>query len=187
MKSNKTIIIIATLFVAISLKAQKVTIDLDKSADFSNYKTINFLGWQKDSDQLLNDFDKKRLRDAFANEFQGRGFSRVENNADIEITLYLVLEQKTSTTGYTNYYGGHYSGYRRGSWGWGNGYASTSYSQSDYIKGTLVMDVFDAKTKKLIWQSVASGTVKEDPKKREKAIPKTVNKMMKKFPIKTIK
>ncbi len=185
---KKTIIFISALLLTITLNAQKVTVDLDKSVDFSNFKTIDFLGWQKDSDQLLNEFDKERLRKAFTNEFNTRGLKKEENgNPDLEITLYLVLEQKTSTTGYTNYYGGHYSGYRRGGWGWGNGYASTSYSQNDYIKGTLVMDVFDAKTKNLIWQSVASGTVKEDPKKREKAIPKTVNKMLKKFPIKPIK
>lgn len=185
---KNTIILISALFLTITINAQKVTVDLDKSIDFSNYKTIHFLGWQKDSDQLLNDFDKERMRDAFVNEFQIRGFIRAEkDNADIEITLYLVLEQKTSTSAYTNYYGGHYSGYRRGAWGWGNGYASTSYTQSDYIKGTLVMDVYDAKTKKLIWQAAASGTVKENPKKREKSIPKTINKIMKKFPIEPLK
>ena len=68
-------------------------------------------------------------------------------------------------------------------WGWGNGHANTTYSENDYIKGTLVIDVYDNSTNQLIWQGVASGTVKENPKKREKSIPKTVGKLMKKFPI----
>jgi len=49
------------------------------------------------------------------------------------------------------------------------------------------MDVYDNTTNQLIWQGVASGTVKENPKKREKSIPKMVNKLMKKFPIQPTK
>jgi len=45
------------------------------------------------------------------------------------------------------------------------------------------MDVFDGETMELIWQGVATGTVKEKPEKREKSIPKTIAKLMKKFPI----
>jgi uncharacterized protein DUF4136 len=183
MKLKSTLLILVALILTTQVKAQKVTVDLDKEADFSNYKTITFLGWQKDSDKLLNDLDKERMRNAFANEFKARGLQKGGEDADIAISLFLVLEQKTSTTAYTNYYGGGYSRYHRGGWGWGNGYSSTSYSESDYIKGTLVMDVFDNKTNKLIWQAVASGTVKENPKKREKSIPKTVAKLMKDFPI----
>jgi hypothetical protein len=106
-------------------------------------------------------------------------------DADLAITLYLVLEQKTSTTAYTNYYGGRgYGRYSRGSWGWVNGYANTTYSESDYIKGTLVIDVYDNSTNQLIWQAVASGTVKENPKKRDKGIPKLAAKMLKKIHVK---
>jgi hypothetical protein len=94
-----------------------------------------------------------------------------------------VVDQKTSTTAYTNYYGGAGYGYRRGGWGWGSGHTTTTYSESDYLQGTLIMDVFDNESKELIWQGVATGTVKEKPEKREKSIPKTVGKLMKKFPI----
>ena len=184
MKPKNTLLLIVAIAVASQVNAQKITVDFDKEADFSNYKSVAFLGWQKDSDKLMNDLDKERMRNAFVGEFESRGLTRSDDeNADLAITLYLVLEQKTSTTAYTNYYGGGYGRYGRGSWGWGNGYANTSYSESDYIKGTLVMDVYDNNTNKLIWQGVASGTVKENPKKRDKSIPKTVGKLMKKFPI----
>jgi len=49
------------------------------------------------------------------------------------------------------------------------------------------MDVFDNETKKLVWQAVATGTIKEKPEKREKSIPKTIKKLMKKFPIAPVK
>jgi hypothetical protein len=181
-------IILLALVVNTQANAQKITTDLDKNADFSKYKTITFLGWQKDSEKLVNDLDKERMRNAFVAEFKARGMKKGDENADLAITLYLVLEEKTSTTGYTNYYGGpRYGRYNRAVWGWSNGYANTTYSENDYIKGTLVMDVFDTKTNQLIWQAVASGTVKENPKKRNKSIPKMISKLMKKFPIQVIK
>jgi hypothetical protein len=97
------------------------------------------------------------------------------------------VTQESSTTAYTNYYGG--SGYRYGrrGRGWGNGYSTTTFTENDYLKGTLVMDVFDGESQELIWQAVATGTIKEKPEKREKSIPKTVSKLMKKFPIAKVK
>jgi len=176
---------IVVLTLAGQVNAQKVTFDSDKNAVFTNFKTITFLGWQEGSEKLLNDLDKERMRGAFVNEFKARNMEKGGEDADIAITLFLVQEQKTSTTAYTNYYGGAggYGGYGRGGWGWGNGYSNTTYSESDYVQGTLVMDVYDNSTKKLIWQAVASKTVNENPKKREKSIPKAVAKIMKKFPI----
>ena len=181
---NILALMLVSLF-ATQVIAQKITADFDKNADFTQYKSITFLGWQNGSEQLMNDLDKERMRNAFVTEFKARGMEKGGEDADLAVTLYLVLEQKTSTTAYTNYYGGGggYGRYGRGGWGWGNGYANTTYSENDYIKGTLVMDVYDNKTNQLIWQGVASGTVKENPKKRDKSIPKTVAKLMKNFPI----
>ena len=131
----------------------------------------------------MNDFDKKRMRDAFQSELGARNLKLDESSTDMAISLYIVVSQQTSTTAYTNYHGGTGYGYRRGGRGWGNGHSTTSYSQNDYLQGVLVMDVFDVNTKKLIWQGVATGTVNEKPEKREKSIPKMVKKLMKKFPI----
>lgn len=188
MKFKNNLILLVIALLSTQVQAQKITTDFDKKADFSKYKSITFLGWQQGSEKLLNDLDKERMRNAFTEEFKARGMTKGGEDADLAITLYLVLEQKTSTTAYTNYYGGGgYGRYGRGGWGWGNGYANTTYSENDYIQGTLVMDVYDNSTNQLIWQGVASGTVKENPKKRDKSVPKTVGKLMKKFPIQPTK
>ena len=169
--------------------AQKVVTDYDKDLDFSKYTSVSFLGWQEDDGNVLNDFDKKRFMDAFKEEMEKRNLKLVESNGDMSFALYVVADQKTSTTAYTNYYGGGgRRGYHRGGrGGWGGGHSSTSYSESDYLQGTLVMDVFDAETKDQIWQSVATKTVNEKPEKRDKTIPKGVKKIMKNFPIKASK
>ena len=169
--------------------AQKVTTDFDKSVDFTKYTSVSFLGWQEDAGQMLNDFDKKRFMDAYKSEFEKRNLKLVESGGDMAFALYVVVEQQSSTTAYTNYYGtGAGRGYRRGGrGGWGTGYSTTTYSENDYLQGTLVMDVFDGASKDQVWQAVASKTVTENPDKREKSIPKGVKKIMKKFPIALVK
>ncbi len=179
----KTLLTIILSITFLTVQAQKVTVDQDESADFTKYSTYQFLGWQNDSDQVMNEFDQKRMRDAFQSELGARNLNLDESSTDMAISLYIVVNQQTSTTAYTNYHGGTGYRYGRRGRGWGNGSSTTSYSQNDYLQGTLVMDVFDVNTKELIWQGVATGTVNEKPEKREKSIPKMVKKLMKKFPI----
>ena len=161
----------------------QVTADYDRAVDFTKYTTYGFAGWQNDSDQQLNDLDKERIHDAFISEFSERGITKSEN-PEMRICLFIVIDQKTSTTAYTTYMGGMgYGPY----WGWGMGAgvgsSTTTYSQNDYKEGTLVIDCYDEVTKKLIWQGVMTATVK-NPKKREKSIPKNIAKLMSKYPVK---
>jgi len=184
------LLLLLVLFTA-NIQAQ-VKSDYDKSVDFSKIKTYAFAGWEKDSDKILNDFDKKRIKDALQNEFSSRGLNYVKSGGDVDITLYIVVSEKTSTTAYTTYTGG--MGYYGGRRGWGMGYggvgmgsASTSYSESDYLEGTFVVNMFDKNTKKLLWEGVITSVVKDKPKKREKSIPKNIKKLMKEYPVKPIK
>lgn len=162
---------------------QKVTGDYDKSTDFSKYKTYHFLDWQDDSTKIMTEFDEKRLRNAIEYEMRVRQYKKVASGGDMALSVYVVVNKKTSTSAYTNYYGGTGYRYGRHGRGWSHGYATTSYSESDYLQGTVVLDLIDIESKDLIWQGVATGTIKSNPEKREKSIPKTVSKLMKKFPV----
>jgi hypothetical protein len=182
MKRNSYLSVIIVSAFIFGCSSIKVTSDSEKSTDFSQYKTFSFLGWQNDSDKVMNDFDKKRMRDAFKAEFQKRNLQFVESDGDMAISLFIVVSKERSVTAYTNHYGGGYGRYHRYGYGWG-GSSSTSYSENDYLKGTLVMDAFDEKSGDQIWQGIAAGTVQEKPEKREKSIPNTVRALMNKFPV----
>ena len=67
------------------------------------------------------------------------------------------------------------------------GASTTTYNENDYLEGTLVVDVFDAKTKKLVWQSVGSKTIDENPKNSERNVAYIAEKMMKPYPVQPIK
>jgi hypothetical protein len=188
--NHKTIIsflgigIIAFLFS--SCGGIKVSADYDKSVDFTQYKTFEYYGWAKESNQLINDLDEKRIEDAFGKEFNSRGLTYVESGGDLVVTLFIVIQQKTetvanSTGGYGGYYGGYY-GYGPG-YGWGPSYGTTTISTYDYQVGTLVCDVYDKANEKLIWEGIGSNTIKEDPKGREKRIAIAVAAIMKQYPV----
>ena len=186
MKKQLLLTLSLFLFFSAGALAQKVKVDLDKTIDFSKYKTYKFMGWQENIDSIVNDFDKKRLSGAFMEEMNKRKLELVDSDPDMLMATYLVIDQKTSITGYTNYTGGMGVGFR-GGWGWGMGSSTTNYSEDDYLQGTMVIDFYDGNSKKLIWQATGVGTVNEKPEKREKTIPKSVSKMMKQFPIEPVK
>jgi len=169
----------------------QVKSDYDKEADFTKFKTYTFRGWEKNSDQILNDIDKKRILDAFQHELTIRGMTADNTNPDVGITLFIIVENKTSKTAYTNYNGGMgYGMGRYGGWGYGGmgmGSSTTTISENDYQEGTIVIDFFDESTKNLVWQGILTKEITAKPNKREKTIPKNVAKLMYKYPIKPIK
>ncbi len=133
---------------------------------------------------MLNDLDKKRIEEAFKNEFDSRGILMDNNNPDMYITLFLVVNDKTSVTAYTNFNGTMGMGWRFGGAGWGMGSSTTNYVEDDYKQGTLLLDCYDVKSKDLMFQGVIRKAINEKPSKREKGIPKAVKKLMKKYPVK---
>jgi hypothetical protein len=125
-----------------SCSSIKVVVDSDKSVDFTQYKDLEYYGWADNSDQILNRFDKERIEEAFGNEFKNRGLKLVENGeGDIVVSLYIVTEQKSQTTAHTTSMGGGYGGYYNygPGYGWGGGHSTTTYSEYDYVEGTLIV------------------------------------------------
>jgi hypothetical protein len=167
-----------------------VTSDYDKTTDFSKYKTFSYYGWADNSDKILTQFDKDRIESAFKSEFAKRGMTANQNNGDAIISLYIVVDQKTSYSSYTDHYnngmyGGMYAGrYRYGyGVGYGMGSSTTTTTENKYAVGTLIVDVFDANDKKQIWQGIGKKTIDEKKNKREERINAAVAKIMKEYPV----
>ena len=68
--------------------------------------------------------------------------------------------------------------WHRGYGGMGGSSTTRAYT---YTKGTLIIDIWDAKSEKLVWRGSATATVKENPEKAAKQIDNVVNKMVKKW------
>ncbi len=192
MKKNILVLLAGILFASCS--SITVVTDVDKNVDFSQFKTLTFYGWAEGSDKILTDLDKRRIENAFQDEFAKRGITVVKEGGDIIVSLFIVAEQKTETTanttnmgGYGGVYGGYggYYGYGPG-WGYGTGMTTTTYSQHDYLVGTLAVSVYNPKTEKLIWEGIGKKTIKENPKGREERVNEAAKKIMYTFPVKPI-
>ncbi len=72
MKQNLFGLIFLLLFLTGACSTINVSADFDDSVDFAEFKTYSYLGWSKNSSELLNDLDKKRIESAFNNEFKAR-------------------------------------------------------------------------------------------------------------------
>jgi hypothetical protein len=172
----------------------KVISDKDQSVDFSKIRTFEYFGWADNSDEVLTRFDKERIEGAFSEEGRKRGITRVESNGDVIVSLFIVTDVKTQKTANTTSTGMGMGGMGMGArgmrspgWGWGGGMGMTQshtvINETNYLEGTLMIEMFDKSDKKLIWQAIGTKTVNEDPKKREKGIPKKVAAIMKAYPV----
>lgn len=183
--------IISSIFLIVifaGCSSLKVNSDFDKDVDFNSFRSFSFLEWSKENVSLIGDFDAQRIINGVKAQMLDRGYYYQEIGGDMSISLYVVVSQETATSSYSTYYGGTYGGYAYNpGWGWGGGYASTTYSSQDYINGMLVVDIFDEKTKKLVFQVVGSGTVESDQDRRERNTGRVMNYLFQDFPKEKIK
>ena len=189
MKIVKAISVMALAMTMVSCSPVKVVVDMKNSTDFSKYKTYSFLGWQNDSGELLSVEDKGHMRDAFVKEFKRRGLEKVNSGGDMQISLFIVTSQEVAISGYNDYVGVGHSGYNHygGGYGYGGGYYGTSnnnYKTRSKLVGTLIMDVYDGKSKNQVWQVIAKGAMEKNPKRRATTIPGKISTIMKEFPVK---
>lgn len=194
MKTKQIFLIVAVSFMLAACSGIKVTHDYDKSVDFGEYKTFEYYGWAEESDKIMNELTKKRIEKAFGNELNKRGLEYVEEGGDLVVVLFIVTQDKTQKTAHTThmgggggYYGGYY-GYGPG-WGWGSGmgHSTTTISEYDYTEGTLVIDIFDAKNEKLIFEGIGTKTIVEKSEGRDERVAKAVAAIMANYPVKPIK
>jgi len=157
----------------------KVTSDYDKSANFQPYKTFRMAQLTMQN-QTINQLNQTRIINAVKSEMVKKGFQEVAD-PDLEVNAVIILEDKKSVTANTNYYG--YGGYYR-PYAWGGGMASgyTTYSVEDYKAGSLIIEVADAKTKKLLWEGIGNKDIDKPAKDPDAAIKAAVTSIMASFP-----
>ena len=123
------------MMVATITFAQKATTDYSKSADFTQYKTFMWIKEPKTTDPLT----RQRVIDDVNSALTGRGLQLVTSNADLCVAAHAATKQERTLNTFYNGFGG--------GWRWGGGFGNTTTTVDTYQVGTLVVDIFDAKTK----------------------------------------
>jgi Domain of unknown function (DUF4136) len=169
----KRLLLITVVFTApfsIPALAQKVETDYDHSINFNQYHTYSW-GLVHATDPLF----EQRIRDAVDHDLQAKGWQLAPAGGDVTLTAVAVKRHQAE---YTTFYNGLGGGWR---WhGWGGGMATTTVENIPV--GTLVVDIYDTASHRLVWRGLAhdqlSGKADKDTKKLEKA----VDKLFDKFP-----
>jgi Domain of unknown function (DUF4136) len=177
MKNHKTGLVLAGLFLGLlmgtPLLAQQVKTDYDRGANFSQYKTYC---WQ--TVKTKNALDVDRIKNAVNAALAAKGWTQVDSGADISIiAIEMTQKQQTLNTFYDGFGGG---------WGWrrfgGGGFGEATTTTDTYKVGTLVVDLFDTKTKQLVWRGSSSDTLSNNSDKNIKNLDKGAQKMFQHFP-----
>jgi len=152
--------------------AQDVHTSSMPGVNFSSFQTYY---WAKTDAVPGNDILNERIMAAVDRGMAQRGWTKApEGQADLAVAANVSTNERQKLE---TFYGG--PGW--GGWGWG-GWGPTTTTVRTYLEGTLVVDLFDAANRKLVWRGVATDTVSDNPQKNAEHIDKAVEKMFgKKF------
>jgi hypothetical protein len=163
-------------FLALPALGQKVYVDYDGATAFSQYRTFQLYETREDlRDFSLTSHQKvvQQLRD-YAEE---GGLQEVDSDPDVYVAYYTAdrgdLRLVLSDLEYT--YGSDFS---LGSY-WEGGVGDRTSNSFTFKEGTLIIDVWDAGRKQLVWRGMATATVAKDPDKNDKKIERALKKMTK--------
>lgn len=186
MKTMVRLVLSASLLtLAACTSGPDVHAELDRSADFSQYKTFAFispLGTDRDGYQSIV---SQYLKAATQREMEARGMRLDTNAPHLLINFKASLDDKLRVTSapMPMYGMGGYYGYRSGMYSpWP--YYNDMTMVRQYQQGTLNIDVVDAARKQMVWESVVSRSVtKKDLDNVQAAIDAAVAAAFAKFPV----
>jgi len=144
--------------------AQKVTTDSAPGAPFGTYRTF---AWTPGTPSPVS-LTEQAIHAGVNAQLQAKGLTPVDTKPDLYVASHVTTQQVPELI--ANGFGPW--------WGYGGGMASVQ----TYTKGTLVVDLYDASTKKMVWRGVATDTMSSKPSKNNAKLDKALLKMFERYP-----
>jgi hypothetical protein len=144
--------------------------DYDLAYDFGKLKRYQ---WAKRTGaDEGNPLIVQRVRAAVDAQLAAKGYARADSGADFLVAAYTGRQSRIQVT----------------DWGYGYGPYGRWYGGPvdvyEYEEGSLILDVVDAPSKKLVWRGAATAIIDPDatPEERTKRINEAIAKVLAKFP-----
>jgi hypothetical protein len=153
--------------------------------NLSSYHTFAWMPPENTSTNAINNnVADAKIKDATTSSLVSKGLRLSQRNPDLIVTYTLKVGRGARTEYYTPYYGsGFYPGY-----GWGyrpyyyaygspfDYYGGPTYAEKEHFKeGTLIIDLVDTRTRRIVWRGFGVGEVHRNPQKTIDDLPKEVN------------
>jgi len=147
--------------------AQQVSVNYNHDQSFAQYHTYAWAS--NNANQIQNSILAQVAVQDVDSALQGKGFQKVQENQkpDLIVTHNGGLRQQTS-----------YSAW--GMRGFGGGMGGLTPEQN--VVGTLIVDLYDAKTQNLVWRGIAQNTLNTNGNKNQQMVERAIQKMFKQWP-----
>ncbi len=159
----------------------KVQTDTPNTGNFSKYKTFKFFNPKNmpGSNFSFSEENQKIIFDAIANEMKNLGYSSVQD-ADLIIKVQggTKSTQEVKHDSYNNYmpnYGGYYAY---------DPFYYNEYQDISKKETTIIIDMIDTKTDKLVWEGVGTGVLGKKQAEVAGKILEAIKQIFSKYPYK---
>lgn len=164
----------------------------------TNLSSYHTFAWMPPEGTTNNkaDIADAKIKDAATNALVMKGLQLSQRNPDLVVNYTTKVGTGSRTNYYSPYYGG-YPGFGYGygygfgyGYGWGGGYrgyynafgspfsyyGGLTYAEKEHYKeGTLIIDLIDRRTRKIVWRGFGVGEVHNNPQKTIDDLPKVVD------------
>lgn len=173
---KRAIVGLVLLFFAQTAWGQSVKVKMDKTIDFSKYKTYTWAEGMPAKNPIVNQL----IIDSIEQQLAARGLTKADANADIQVMFAAASGADLQIIGID--------------WSKVNYATGAIYRPPppmDVRKGMLVIDMKDKKTERYIWRATAKETLPRAPsndmaadaKRVENVVKKAVEKIFSKYPV----
>jgi Domain of unknown function (DUF4136) len=182
METHKPLLVVILLVLCLSSATSSLAIDVktdfDRKTGFGRYKTFC---WQKV--KTRNPLWIERIKAAVGSALTAKGWSQVESGSACDVAV-VAMEIKRNHDTVKTFYDDIGGGW--GDWGWrgfgGGGLGESTTTTETFQTGTLIVDLFDARSKNLVWRGSATDTLFKNSDKNIKKFKSSVHKLFEHFP-----
>ena len=179
---NKLLVIIAALALS-ACSSLKTSSDYDPGVNFTDVKTYAWVeNKTSESAYHLDGLMDQRVRKAVDDQLQLKGMILVAaEQADVLVNYLTKVDKKINVDTFNTHYG--YNPYYGPGWGWG-GTGHTQTTVREYEVGTLILDIVNTKTGKLMWRGSVADTVRDQdtPEERVEVVNTAIGALLQNYP-----
>ena len=176
MKTMKILLGAILVFFFAGCSSTSVRSDFDERSNFTGLRTYMWIDQSVQTARnpaFNNPLLTEHIQNAVDGQLAGEGFRRLTAGApDFRIAYHIVADEKTEITTQDGFYGSRRYGH------------GLDYYTTEFVEGTLILDIFDGETDKLIWRGWATKALDDDPhpEKVQMYVRDAVKKILKEFP-----
>ena len=162
--------------------------------NLSAYHTFAWMPPSTSGDKkMIGDVADAKIKDAATGALVSKGLRLSQGRPDLVVSYTTIVGTGSRTNYYSPYYDSFYPGFGLGfgfgrGWGWGYRpyyyaygapfayYGGLTYAEKEHYKeGTLIIDLIDTRTRRIVWRGFGVGEVHGNPQKNIDDLPKVVD------------